>query len=90
MPRPYQIKALVFGGTRPDPHAYAKSRVDNLNYVSPRPNVKIHSESISFLPLDEAIASTAGFVIVSGSNLRTDGRAETLLKPANSLRDGKR
>ena len=32
----------------------------------------------TFLPLDEAVASTAIFVIVS----RSDGRAETLLKPA--------
>ena len=31
-----------------------------------------------FLPLDEAIASRAAFVIVSGSDERTDGRAETL------------
>ena len=31
-----------------------------------------------FLPLDEAIASRAVFVIVSGS----DGRVETLLEPA--------
>ena len=35
-----------------------------------------------FLPLDEAIASRAVFVIVSGADGRTDGRAETLLEPA--------
>ena len=35
-----------------------------------------------FLPLDEAIASRAVFVIVSGSDGRADGRAETLLEPA--------
>ena len=35
-----------------------------------------------FLPLDEAIASRAIFVIVSGSDGRADGEAETLLEPA--------
>ena len=34
------------------------------------------------LPLDEAIASRAVFVIVSGSDGWADGRAETLLEPA--------
>ena len=36
-----------------------------------------------FLPLDEAIASRAVYVIVSGSDGWTGGRAETLLEPAN-------
>ena len=36
----------------------------------------------SYLPLDEAVASRAVFVIVSGSDGRTGGRAETLLEPA--------
>ena len=35
-----------------------------------------------FMPLDEAIASNAVFVIVSGS-------AETLLEPAKQLKNGK-
>ena len=38
--------------------------------------------AMTLLPLDEAIASRAVFVIVSGSDGRTDGRAETLLEPA--------
>ena len=37
---------------------------------------------VFILPLDEAVASRAVFVIVSGSDGRTDGRAETLLEPA--------
>ena len=35
-------------------------------------------QSIAFLPLDEPVTSRAVFVIVSGS----DGRTETLLEPA--------
>ena len=35
-----------------------------------------------FLPLDEALASRAVFVILSGSDGRADGRTETLLEPA--------
>ena len=38
-----------------------------------------------FLPLDEAVASRVVFVMVSG----TDERAETLLKPAKLLKNGK-
>ena len=38
--------------------------------------------TLQFLPLDEAIASRAVFVIVSGSDGRADGRTETLLEPA--------
>ena len=37
---------------------------------------------MSFLPLDEAMASRAVFVIVSGSDGRAHGRTETLLEPA--------
>ena len=41
-----------------------------------------------FLPLDEAVASTAVFVIVSRSDWRKDRRAETLLEPAKQLKNG--
>ena len=37
------------------------------------------TKTLIFLPLDEAIASRAVIVIVSGS----DGRTESLLEPAN-------
>ena len=37
---------------------------------------------LSFLPLDQAIASRAVFVIVTGWDRLTGGRTETLLEPA--------
>ena len=48
-----------------------------------RPGVKSIRKIIAvFLPLDEAIASRTVFVVVSGSDGRTDGRAETHLELA--------
>ena len=44
--------------------------------------IDIFGLSLTFLPLDEAIASRAVFVIVSGSDGRAGERAETLLDPA--------
>ena len=45
-----------------------------------------HSNCISFLQLDEAIASITVFVIGSG----LDERAETILEPANITQNGKK
>ena len=44
--------------------------------------IRTFASRTHFLPLDQAIASRVVFVIVSGSDGRADGRAETLLESA--------
>ena len=44
------------------------------------------AQPVGLLPLDDAVASRPVYVIVSGSDWRADGRTETLLEPAKTVR----
>ena len=50
--------------------------------------VKVCYAPTTILPLEEAVASKAVFVIVFGSDGRTDRWAETLLEPDKYLQNG--
>ena len=54
------------------------------NGTNPSKVTSVVSKSIPLLPLDEAVASRALFVIImsgTGSDGQTDGRTKTLLDP---------
>ena len=85
------INVALMAEKLPEVESIARRRSQGVALISPRDYSSqfyrtIRGKHLKFLPLDEAIASRAVFIIMSGS----DGRAQTLLEPAKYLKNGKR